>query len=499
MSTPDHGPDTTPVSSDEPAAATAPEQTTPEPAPEPAPERDSPPAAAAPATPAAPRPAPRPGPRAPRPGPRPPARRSTAPAAPADAPARPAPSDGRTWGRVADDGTVFVRTADGERSVGQMPDAGPEEALAFFSRRYDDLDFEVALLEQRVRAGALSPDEATASIKQVAATVHEAQAVGDLAGLEARLEALTAAVREQRAQRQQERTRKLDEAKAEKERIATEAEKLSQGSDWRNGANRMRALLDEWKTLPRLEKSVDDALWRTFSTARTTYTRRRKSHFSEVNEQREGARSVKEDLVVEAEALAASTEWGPTSGKYRDLMRRWKDAGPAPKGVDDALWKRFRAAQDAFFGARDAANAAQDSEFSANAEKKEALLVEAEKLVPVTDLRAAKEAFRDIADRWDEAGKVPRERMKDLEGRIRKVEQAIRGVEDDQWKRSNPEAAARAADTVAQLEASIADLDAKRAKAEAAGNAKKAQEHAAAADARREWLVQARNALSDFS
>ncbi len=180
-------------------------------------------------------------------------------------------------------------------------------------------------------------------------------------------------------------------------------------------------------------------------------------------------------------------------------MRQWKAAGPARKGVDDQLWKRFRAAQDTFFGARDAANAEIDAEFAANAEKKEALLVEAEALLPVTDLRAAKDAFRDLAERWDAAGKVPRERMKELEGRMRKVEQAIRGVEDDQWRRSNPEARARAADTVAQLETSIADLQAKQDKAVAAGNDKKAAEHAAAIEARQSWLTEARKALEEFS
>jgi len=336
-------------------------------------------------------------------------------------------------------------------------------------------------------------------VKQVRGTVRGAQAVGDLAGLEARLDAIGGLIAKQREKRREEKAQKVEQAKVAKERIARDAERVSEGNDWRNGANRMRQLLDEWKALPRLDKATDDALWRRFSTARTTYTRRRKAHFAEVNEQRDSARVVKERLVVEAEALAASTEWGPTSARYRDLMRQWKLAGPAPKGVDDALWKRFRTAQDTFFGARDASNAELDREFAANAEKKEALLAEAEALVPVTNLRAAKEAFRGIAERWDAAGKVPRERMKELEGRMRRVEQAIRGTEDDQWRRSNPEARARAADTVTQLEASLADLETKRAKAEAAGNDAKAREHADAIQARQAWLDQARKALADFS
>jgi hypothetical protein len=365
-------------------------------------------------------------------------------------------------------------------------------------RRFDDLAFEVELLEQRVAAGTLGPDEAAASVKQVRGTLKDAQAVGDLAGLDARLDALTTTIAAQRDQRREERAKKLEAAKADKERIASEAERLSQGTDWRNGANRMRQLLDEWKALPRLEKSVDDSLWRRFSTARTTYTRRRKSHFAELNEKRDEARVIKEKLVVEAEALSSSTEWGPTAGKYRDLMRQWKAAGPAPKGVDDQLWARFRGAQDTFFGHRDQVNAEMDAEFAVNAEKKEALLVEAEALVPVTDLRAAKEAFRDIAERWDEAGKVPRDRMKELEGRIRAVEQAIRGVEDDQWKRSDPEKSARADDMVSKLEKACADLEADLEKAKASGNAKRVAEVEENLASRRSFLDMARRAAQDF-
>jgi hypothetical protein len=394
---------------------------------------------------------------------------------------------------------VYVRTAEGERKVGQWLGGDPAEGLEFFARKYDALVFEIELLEKRVASGALSPEDASSALKQVRGTVTEAQAVGDLDALERRLASLTALIGEQREKRRAERAQKLVEAQARKERIAAEAERLADSNDWRAGADRLRALLDEWKELPRLDKAADDALWRRFSTARTTYTRRRKAHFAQLNEKREGARAVKEKLVKEAEALSSSTDWGSTAGAYRDLMRRWKDAGPAPKGVDDQLWKRFRASQDVFFGARDAAAAATDAEFAENAAKKEALLVEAEALLPVTDLQAAKAAFRDIAERWDAAGKVPRERMKELEGRIRKVEQAIRAVEDDAWRRSNPEARARAAATVEQLEASIADLERQREKAVTAGNERKAAEHSAAIEARQSWLTEARRALDEFS
>ena len=207
---------------------------------------------------------------------------------------------------------------------------------------------------------------------------------------------------------------------------------------------------------------------------------------------------MKERLAKEAEKLATSTDWGPTAGEYRELMRQWKAAGPAPKGVDDELWRRFRGAQDTFFGARDEANAALDAEFAANAEVKEQLIVEAEALLPVTDLATAKSAFRALADRWDDAGKVPRERMKDLEGRMRAVEQAIRKVEDEQWKRTDPEKSARADDMVSKLETAIAEAEAKLEKARAAGDAKRVKELEENLEGRRSFLEMARQASADY-
>ena len=184
------------------------------------------------------------------------------------------------WGRVDDDGTVYVKTADGERSVGQYPEGSPEEALAFFTERYDALAFEVGLLEQRIKSGVMSPDEAASSVRTVRSQVVDAHAVGDLASLVERLDALSPVLDSQREARKAERAQRSAEARTAKEQIVTEAERLAEGTDWRNGANRMRELLDEWKALPRIDRASDDALWRRFSTARTAYTRRRKVHFA---------------------------------------------------------------------------------------------------------------------------------------------------------------------------------------------------------------------------
>jgi hypothetical protein len=403
------------------------------------------------------------------------------------------------WGRVAEDGTVYVRTTDGERPVGQYPEGSAEEALTFYTKRYDELAGSVHLLEQRVNAGVVSPDEATETLRNLRAQVVDAHAVGDLTSLVGRLDSLLPVISQQRQARRAERAEKAAAAKTEKERLVSEAEKLAESSDWRNGANRLRQLLDEWKALPRIDRSADDQLWRRFSTARTSYTRRRKSHFAEQNEKREGARVTKQLLVKEAESLAGSREWGPTAGAYRDLMRRWKAAGPAPREVEDELWARFRAAQDTFFGARDEAMAAQDSEFAANAEAKEKLLVEAEALVPVTDVESAKRAIREIADRWDTIGKVPRDKIRTLEDRMRAVETAIRGIEEEKWRRTDPEKSARADDMVTKLQDAIGKVESDLEKARSAGDAKKVTELEENLASRRSFLEMAQRASADYS
>jgi hypothetical protein len=403
------------------------------------------------------------------------------------------------WGRVDDEGRAFVKTADGEREIGQWPGGDPQETLALFVRRFEGLEIEVELLEQRLKGGTLGPNDAAKAVATVREQVDGAQAIGDLAGLLGRLDALEPVIAEHREKQKAEKEARVAEAQAAKSRIADEAEAIAAGTDWRGGADRMRALLDEWKTLARLDRKTDDELWHRFSSARTTYTRRRKAHFSEQHAQREEAAVVKEKLIAEAEALSSSTDWGPTSGAYRDLMTRWKAAGAAPRNVEDKLWKRFRAAQDVFFTARDEANAALDQEYEANAVVKEQILAEAEKLLPITDLEAARRAMHDIADRWEAAGKVPRARVKEMEGRLRAVEQAVRAAGDEAWKKTDPEKSARADDMIGKLQRAIDETREALERAQASQDAKKIAELEESLKSRESFLEMAQKAQADFS
>jgi hypothetical protein len=402
------------------------------------------------------------------------------------------------WGRVDETGTVYVRTADGEREVGSWQAGSPEEALAYFERKYEGLAVEIGLLERRVKTTDLAPKDALAAIEHLRATVDEGHAVGDLAALGERLDALVAQVESRREERRAARAKAGEEARTAKEKLVAEAEELAASEQWRSAGERLRALVDTWKGLPRLDRKTDDELWHRFSHARSAFSKRRKAHFASLDAQREEARRRKEKLVAEAQSLSSSTDWGPTAARYRELMTEWKAAGRAQREAEDDLWARFRGAQDVFFAARSEVFAERDSEQRENLAKKEELAAEAEKLLPVTDYKAARAALRGINERWEAIGHVPRDARPRVEGRMHTVERAISEAEEAEWRRTNPEARARAAGLTGQLQAAVDKLRGQIEQARAAGNNARADKLAAELEGRQALLDQALKGLHEF-
>ncbi|WP_336321469.1 DUF349 domain-containing protein [Streptomyces lavendofoliae] len=402
------------------------------------------------------------------------------------------------WGRVDETGTVYVRTADGEKVVGSWQAGSPEEALAYFERKYEGLVVEIGLLEKRVKTTDLSAKDAMAAIDHIRHQVDEHHAVGDLDALRKRLDKLVETVEARREERKAQKAKQTDEARHAKEALVVEAEELAQSEQWRAAGERLRALVDIWKGLPRLDRKSDDELWHRFSHARSAFSKRRKAHFASLDAQREEARKVKEKLVAEAEALSGSTDWGVTAARYRELMAEWKAAGRAQREHEDDLWNRFRGAQDVFFAARGEVFAERDAEQAENLKLKEELAGEAEKLLPVTDLRAARAAFRSINERWEAIGHVPRDARPKVEGRMHAVERAIQEAEEAEWRRTNPEARARAAGLTGQLQDAVDKLQKQIDAARAAGNDAKADKLARELEGRQALLDQALKGLQEF-
>ncbi|MFC7492266.1 MULTISPECIES: DUF349 domain-containing protein [unclassified Knoellia] len=415
-------------------------------------------------------------------------------------------SDSAKFGRVDDEGHVFVKVGDEEREVGSYPGASPDEALQYFARKYDEIAASADLLVQRVANPDVAAKEVADGLSTLKEHIADAHVVGDLAALDASVTAVEAALAAKRETEQAARAEARAAATVEREAIVAEAEAIAgqhpDQTQWKQSGERMRALLDTWKQHQRsgtkLDKPTENSLWQRFSHARNHFDKGRRTYFAQLDSTRAEAKGTKESLVKEAEALATSTDWGPTARAFKNLMDQWRQAGRASRTEDDALWERFKTAQDTFFNAKDEVSAAEEEEFRANLAVKEELLKEAEQILPITDLEKAKAQLRTVQDRWDAAGKVPRADIDRTEKAIRRIETAVREQDEKKWKSSNPEVAARANSMVTQLRSSIETIEADLAKATASGNEKKVKDLTARLESQQVWLKQAEAAGDEF-
>jgi hypothetical protein len=390
------------------------------------------------------------------------------------------------WGRIDADGTVWVKTESGERQIGSWQAGDPVAGLAHYERRYEDLATEVELLEQRLASGAGDP----AGTLSHAATLRESLAtvavVGDLGALERRLAKLGESAQSKVEEVAVERAHARAEAVAAKERLVAEAEQLAESTQWKVAGDRFKTIVDEWKAIRGVDRRTDATLWKRFATARDTFTRHRGSHFAELDKHRAAARARKEELVAEAEAVADSTEWGPTAARLKQLMGEWKAAGRASKDAEEQLWQAFRAAQDRFFARRQEVYGERSAEQHENQRAKEAVIADAE-AIDLSDMKAAQNRLRDLQDHYDSVGHVPRDAMRTLDSRMRAAEQRVRDALDVQWRRStathNP--------VLMQLRDAVAKAEAQLGKARASGDAKRIADAEANLAARQEWLAEA--------
>ncbi|RCL87259.1 MAG: DUF349 domain-containing protein [Microbacterium sp.] len=399
------------------------------------------------------------------------------------------------WGRVDDDGTVSVREGDQWRVVGQYPDGTAEEAMAYYERKFSDLASEVTLLEVRHRRGGASAADLRATAATLSGKISGASAVGDLAALSARVEALTASLTEASAAEAAQAREAVDAAIAERTRLVEQAEAIAARDpktvQWKTASAEMSSLFDQWQSHqqngPHLPKSISQSLWKRFRDARATVDKHRREFYAELDEAHKAVRERKNRLVERAEALAPRGEDG--IGAYRDLLNEWKAAGRAGKKVDDALWARFKAAGDALYSARAGREAAEVEASKEKIDAKRELLERARPILDMSDLAAARSALTAIQRSWDDIGRIfPRDQERALDDELRKIEVSVRAREDAEWTRNNPETTARANDMTRQLYDAITKLEAELAEATARKDQRAIKQASEALEARRAWL-----------
>jgi hypothetical protein len=400
-------------------------------------------------------------------------------------------NDWTTFGRVDADGTVYVKTGDGERVVGSWQAGPPEEGLAHFARRFADLVTEVDLIEARLKSGAADASHSLTSVKRLRTTLNEAHVVGDIDGLATRLERLAGVAEEKAGEARAAREAAKVEALARKTALVEEAETLAaESTGWKTAGDRLKEILDEWKNIRGVDKKADGELWKRFAAARDGFTRRRGAHFATLDGQRKLAQTAKEDLVKEAEALADSTDWAVTANRLKDLMNDWKAAPRAAKEAEQRLWDRFRGAQDAFFSKRSEVFSARDAEQKENLDRKNAILAEVEAIDVDADARGAQTKLRDAQAAWHDAGRVPREAAAALDRRWNAVEERIRIAMDSAWRKTTP----KDNPLLVQMREQVAEAEQRLARAQAAGDTKRVKEAEKALATKKQFLQLAEQA-----
>ena len=414
--------------------------------------------------------------------------------------------DPSAFGRVAEDGTVFVRTSHGEKAVGSYPGKTAEEALAYFVRKFEVLASEIALLAARIQSGAMVPSDAYAAVKKIRDQVKEFNGVGDLDALAASVEQIEPLIEGHReayeakkAAETAAKTARLAQIVVEKEKIVAEAEGLALSESWKSTGDRLKVLLDEWKAAPRLDKKADADLWKRFSSSRNKFDKRRRTHFASLEAAQSVVADAKKQIVEEAEKLATSTEWVSTAKRFKALMDLWKEAGRGKKNDDAKLWSRFKAAQDQFFTAKNADLEKRDVTMAANLAKREELLTLIEAILPISDVKTARKTLNEHLRSWEKIGMTHRDKRAAMDLRVSVVEAAVKELEADIWRKTDPAAKKRAQEVVTQLTESIANYEKAAAKYAASGNTKKSEEALESATARKVWLAEAEKGLAEFN
>jgi len=347
------------------------------------------------------------------------------------------------FGRVDDDGTVSVREGDVWRAVGSFPDGTPEEALAYFTRKFDDLEATVSLAEQRVKAGAAARD-ITKQLNRLDTELLEPSAVGDIAALRQRVHALREKLPTLEAKQDEANQAAVAEALAHREKIVADMEAIA-GQDpskirWKQATTTMTELFEAWQTHqqsgPRVPKKTADELWGRFRSARNTLEKARRAYFQDLDKVTKEAKAIKKDLITAAEALL---EKGSAAiPAYRSLLDRWKEAPRASKSVEDGLWAQFKKAGDALYGAKAAEVKRDDETNSVNAESKKALLAEFADILTLTDRNQASQRLRIFQTRFAALGPFPRNSSARLTTRSKSSRHTLSLLSKSSGQRTTP-------------------------------------------------------------
>jgi len=404
------------------------------------------------------------------------------------------------FGRVENDGTVLVKMPDGsEKQVGQWAAGDPNDGLTFFVRKFHEIENEISLTLQRLKEGKGNAEAAFKLIERVKTNLENPTFVGDLSILSTKVEELQVIAAVKKAEFSAAKAIAKEKAMEKRNQLVAEAENLINSKQWKVTTQRFKEIVEEWKKLPHGTKSEEQILWKRFSSARSAFDKTRRHYFSTLESGRKEGNKIKAEIVSQAKAIADSKDWSDTANKFRNLMVKWKAAPILDRKEEQKLWKDFKVAQDVFFAARTAALSVLDEEHTKNLAAKKLLAEKAEKILPITDMKSARQALKPIQEEWSKIGHVPRKDKEQIESRLKAVEEAIKNTEKNEINRTDPAKSARAQSTIQLLEVKLAKTEKEREAALAKGDNKKAETLSITIESQKMLLDATKSALAELT
>ena len=200
--------------------------------------------------------------------------------------------------------------------------------------------------------------------------------------------------------------------------LCEQAEALQESTDWENTANALKALQLEWRSMGLAPREKEEEACRRFRKACDTFFERRKAHYGEIHRIQSENKKAKVSLCEQAEALLSEQDFMASIDIAMNLRWKWKNAAPAARNDEHALWNRFNSALGKFF-------ATIDQVRNDNFLKKQEICAEIERLANSQELKSDCDkvggTVRNLENQWRGLGPSPRDKGRDVEDKFHSV------------------------------------------------------------------------------
>lgn len=209
-----------------------------------------------------------------------------------------------------------------------------------------------------------------------------------------------------------------------KEAFCAAAEKLAENENVVNAFHELQKLHEQWKEYGPVAKEKREEIWDRFKAATSVINKKYQAHFEGLKAQQEENLEKKKVLCEKLEEIAEreiknTADWNQLSKEIESLQAEWRTIGFATKKENQKIYDRFRAACDKFFERKREHYTTIKDSMTANLEKKQAIIEQAEALKSSTEWKKTADQLIALQKQWKEIGAVPRKKSEQLWKRFR--------------------------------------------------------------------------------